>query len=482
MARDLKQIDKNRVPNGELFSYSVGLAGQNISYGYISGWIKYFCTNLLHIAPKKVGTIFFISYFWDALNDPVIGALTDRFRFKNGEKLRPYLAITPPIIGALAALMFMNVSFDETGKIFYILVIYFVWDFFYSFQDVALWGMVATSSPLSQERARVAQWVSIGAGAGGAIAGVFQMLRSILNSFGLADMQVFMICALLFGLGGEIISFTAHRIKERVRSDKSQESLWQSLSIIRYNRTLLLISLARFLTGLSLKVQNAYFFENMVSYDIASRHINGMEVEFIYGIITGLPGVFAVFFATKFAKKIGGMKKILLVAQISTIILRVISYFIGYQSIGQMVAVMLLMSVTSIPNSMLDIAHRSLTSDSIDYVEWKTGMRTEGVSFSMQNFTTKMTSAVGNYVEGALLSLLGYSSADKAAGIPQNATFKKWQWPMFMLGPVIGCVLYLAAIAFVRDDREQQARIELELSERRKLAEQAEIPAEVQKI
>ena len=221
MARDLKQIDKNRVPNGELFSYSVGLAGQNISYGYISGWIKYFCTNLLHIAPKKVGTIFFISYFWDALNDPVIGALTDRFRFKNGEKLRPYLAITPPIIGALAALMFMNVSFDETGKIFYILVIYFVWDFFYSFQDVALWGMVATSSPLSQERARVAQWVSIGAGAGGAIAGVFQMLRSILNSFGLADMQVFMICALLFGLGGEIISFTAHRIKERGRSDKS---------------------------------------------------------------------------------------------------------------------------------------------------------------------------------------------------------------------------------------------------------------------
>ena len=97
-------------------------------------------------------------------------------------------------------------------------------------------------------------------------------------------------------------------------------------------------------------------------------------------------------------------------------------------------------------------------------------------------FFIQNTAAVGNYVEGALLSLLGYSSADKAAGIPQNATFKKWQWPMFMLGPVIGCVLYLAAIAFVKDDREQQARIELELGERRKLAEQAEIPAEVQKV
>jgi len=61
---------EGKVQNRKLFHYALGLAGQNVSYGYVSGWLNYFCINLLHIDPKKVGRVFFASYFWDALNDP----------------------------------------------------------------------------------------------------------------------------------------------------------------------------------------------------------------------------------------------------------------------------------------------------------------------------------------------------------------------------------------------------------------------------
>ena len=63
---------------------------------------------------------------------------------------------------------------------------------------------------------------------------------------GLKDMTVFLIFGFVFGLGGELLSMNAYRIKELVATDPPQkESVWQSLAVIRHNPTLLLISFAR---------------------------------------------------------------------------------------------------------------------------------------------------------------------------------------------------------------------------------------------
>ncbi len=461
------------VPNNEIFALASGLTGQNLTYSYTSSWLKYFCVNILHMDPAKVGGIFSLSHIWDAINDPIVGGFVDRRNYKSGKKLRPYLLFTPPILGILVSMMFINVNFNENGKIAYILVLYFMFDLFYSFQDVSLWGMIALSSPHSQERSRVAQWVSIGAGAGGAIVGTFQQIRSILGSMGLPDVQIFLICAFVFGLGGELLSMNAYRMKERIIAEvPKEESLLSSLTVLRHNPTLLLISLARFSQGFSPKVQNAYFFENCVTLQVGNSTINGQTAEFMYGLFAGIPGALAMFFANKIADKIGGMKRILLSSQIFAIGLRVLIYFIGYNSLPKFIIMTVLTSLINLPGSMMDIAHRSLTSDSIDEVEYKTGIRSEGVSFSMQNFTTKMTSGVASVIEGQLLKRLGYDSYAKEAGLPQNDKFLKWQWPMFVLGPVVGAVLYLIIICFVKDNKDRRQEIEEALKERRRLLEE----------
>lgn len=456
------------VPNIEIFSYAAGLAGQNLTYAYVSNWLRYFCINLLHMDPVKVGTIFSASHIWDAINDPVIGAIVDRRKYKPYMKLRPYLILFPPIIGIIALSMFLNFNMSEGARIIYLLVTYFVFDFFYSFQDVSLWGMIPISSPHSEERSRVAQWVSIGAGAGNVVVGVFQQIRTMMNSAGLSDMQVFFICALIFCFGGELLSMSAYRIKERVAVPSPKgESLVQSLLVLRHNPTLIFISLARFSQGLSPKVQNAYFFENCVSLG----SMNGQSAEVLYGFCSGVLGTPVMFFSTKVAEKIGGMKKILVTSQVFSAVLRIAAFFVGYNTIPKFFIMTALMAVVNLPGLMMDIAHRSLTSDSIDEVELKTGLRTEGVSFSMQNFTTKMTSGASTLIEGFLLKHLGYDSNAKELGIPQNDRFIKWQWPMFMLGPVVGSILYLFFISFVKDNKEKKLEIERQLRERRELAD-----------
>lgn len=456
------------VANRDIFNYAIGLTGQNISYAYVSGWLRYFCVNLLHIAPKKVGMIFSASYLWDAANDPIIGAFIDRKKHRPYQKLRPYLLYLPPIIGALAALMFLNVNFDENGKIVYILVLYFIWDFFYSFQDVALWGMIALSSPHSNERARVAQWVSIGAGAGGAVAGLFQQLRSMLIAKGVSDIRIFLFFGVVFGFFGEILSMRAHKIPEQIEGGQSEKSTLKSLTILRHNPTLLLISIARLSLSICPKVQNAYFFENCVTF------MNGQQAEFLFGLFSGIPGTITILFANKIAAKIGGMKRVLLLSQFTAIAMRIIAYFVGFNSIPQFVAMNILLSIMNMPGFLMDIAHRALTSDSIDEVELKTGIRTEGVSFSMQNFITKMQGGISALIEGLILSQLGYDSIKKNAGLPQSDYFNKFQWPMFMLGPITGAVLYLIFISFVKDDKAHKNEVEKKLKERRKSLKESE--------
>lgn len=456
------------IQNRNLFAYAAGIAGQNMNYGFINGWLFYFCNNVLKISADAVGMITGISRLWDSINDPIIGALIDRHTFKKtGEKLRPYLIYLPAIIGIISLMMFKDWNLGSEKAIIYILVLYLLWDLVYSMQDVALWGMLALSSPRSEERTRAAQWTAIGVTVGGALSGLVPLVKDIaINNFGATDKSFFFGAALVLGLGGQLISMSAYKMEESVKNKKEEkESLFEAIFVLRHNKTMLLISLARILEYIKLSVPWAYFFESQVFYKVGGMEIGGGTTQFVYGLLTGAPGTFAQFAATKIVDKIGGMKRVLILAQVSSIVLRIISYFIGFKNIWNIILVAVLMGLQSIPAFMVNIAHRSLMSDSIDYVEYKTGKRTEGITFSMQNFATKVGDAIALFINGKLLTLVGYNQ--NIAMTAQNAVFMKWQWPMFILGPIVGAVLYLAVIIFVKDDDKERKFIEIELKKRR---------------
>ena len=118
----------------------------------------------------------------------------------------------------------------------------------------------------------------------------------------------------------------------------------------------------------------------------------------------------------------------------------------------------------------MDVAHRSLTSDSVDEVEVKTGIRSEGVSFSMQNFTTKFSAGVSNLIQNFFLfHVLDYvkEEGDDDYIFHQNEKFYKYQYPLFMLGPIVGALLYIFFISFVKDSDEHRSYVVEELKKRR---------------
>ncbi len=487
-----KEESDTKVANNRLLSHAAGLMGQNMAYSLVSSRLFVFLNTVLGIPAEKTGIITGVSTMWDAINDPLIGSLMDHRKHRPGYKLRPFLLWTPAIIGILVTMMFVDFGFDTNKTILYVLILYLLFDTFYSFQDIAIWGMASLSSPSSDERRRVAQWISIGAGLGGTIAGLFPMFKDMFVSGDvMSEKHTYLFFAAIFGIGGMLISMLSYRMKEKVIDTTAQDdvppaekfrAMLKSIWNLRYNKTLIIICLARIVQCFSLTLPWEYFFESEgVSYNVFGAEISGGTAQIAYGYVMGIPGAIANLFTVPVIKKLGGNKKLLVYAETAAIITRLIAFGIGandrYKNIGALLMVMATLGSSQILTNMKDIAHRSLITDSIDEMELKTGERTEAISFSMQNFVSKFTGAIPKFIQGYMLKFMGFNENITVGGKKLEGSalvraqtaprFLKYRWHQFILGPAIGSALYLMVIIFLKDDQAHIKEIERQLKEKR---------------
>jgi Na+/melibiose symporter-like transporter len=159
---------------------------------------------------------------------------------------------------------------------------------------------------------------------------------------------------------------------------------------------------------------------------------------------------------------------VLIFIQITNIIVRVIAYFIGYQG-NRLWLAMIIIGIGSIPSGAVSIAQTSIFCDSIDYMEWKTGKRTEGITFSIQTSFTKISSGITSGLATLALALLGYKAIDNADVYvgTQTAMFDKWMWPLVILTPAIASSLYIIPLLFIHYTKEERAVVESDLNARR---------------
>lgn len=80
-----KQQDTNiKVPLISKIAYGMGDVGCNFSWMFVGNFLMIFYTDVCGISMAAVSLLMLISRFWDAINDPVIGSLSDRTRSRWG--------------------------------------------------------------------------------------------------------------------------------------------------------------------------------------------------------------------------------------------------------------------------------------------------------------------------------------------------------------------------------------------------------------
>ena len=467
----------------EKISYYLGLSGQNMVYSLIGGsFFNYFLTDIALFPALAVSVMLIVMKVWDGINDPIVGSYIDKHTFKNGEKLRPFLKYTPLPVGIFTVLMFIVFSTDDDLlwlRISYFIIMYIRWDLAYTLQDVAIWGITSCVSPETNERDGFVQWArTIGSCVYSVLSvGIPMVLEMIANATGASMALMTIVFAVLFGLGGAMISLKCSAAQERVRVVKAQqqESLKESFSLLFKNKMLMLVTAANLLGSLGFGANLVtYFFKYEIPADFLGENsiIGALGLTTIYSVITGLPGFIGMIFADKLKKWFKGYVNVLIMMQAANILVRVIAFFIGYEGNNLWFALALI-GLGCIPMGANSIAQTSVFCDSIDYMEWKTGKRTEGVTFSMQTMFTKISSGIMAGLAALALHLLDYRAIDGAEVYigTQSAAFDKWIWPLVILTPAIASLLYIIPLLFIRYTPAQREKVETELAARR--AEQA---------
>lgn len=463
----------------EKVNFFTGLFGQNLVYSLVGGsFFTYFMTDIAFFPALAVSALLIVMKVWDGINDPIVGSFIDQHTFKNGEKLRPFLRYTPLPVGISTILLFFVFSTKEDLlwlRISYFVIMYICWDLAYTLQDVALWGITASVSPDSDERDVFVKWARI---IGSSVFGIFSMgipmiMEMVANAVGSSMALMTLVCAVIFGLGGAMISQRASAAQERilVAPEKQQANLWESFKLLFQNKILLLTTLANLFGALAFGNNLlTYFFKYKIPEDfIGGGLIGALGLTTICSAVVAIPGVFGMLFADKIKKACKGYINAMMLMQACNLISRVIAFFIGFEGNNIWLS-MIVIGIGNFPMGASSIAQTSVFCDSIDYMEWKTGKRTEGITFAMQTSFTKISSGITAGLATLALHLLDYKAIEDTAETfigTQSAAFEAWIWPLVILTPAVASLLYIIPLMFIRYTPEKRKQVETELRERR---------------
>ncbi len=399
----------------ENLAYGFANAGQVFGYNLVAGgYLSLFFTKVFGIPGKAVATMILVLGIWDTINDPLMGGLIDKTRTRYG-KLRPYLLIVPFPLAIATIMLFAGPEIladakTTTVKIIYMYISYFIWEFFYTIGDVPFWGMSTAISPSPSDRTRAissARFISSILGGLSTTSLVIMMDLSNNGKWNLTLSQDFLILAIIAAfMLVFLFSLAGRKTKERVVQSIKEPSVLEGFKIMLKNKPLMMIILGNVigtLTGLA-GVFQTYYYSEVLNLNSAVLWISLPGT--IFGFLTYL-------LIPKLKKKFDNRQIVMLNIIVRSIVGTVV-FFAGlkfYNSSILVISILLMIQnfIFSFFNTINSVIPTEMIGDTVDYMEWKTGERNEGVSFSVLTFVGKLSGSVSTSIGTALLPIIGLS-------------------------------------------------------------------------
>ena len=479
--------DGNLQPK-EAIAYSIAGFGQNFICTIIGSYLTVFMTDALLFgsADVMVGgvsgamAVAFLmlgTRIYDACNDPIMGSIVDRTRTKWG-KCRPYLKWMPIPIAVMTILCFCPFLQPKTVTTFVIIsVVYVIWSMVYTVVDVPYWGLstcMTNNTTIRGNVLTVARLLST-LGAGIVTVGVPIITSAVTNKYKGADGAVlpqfidanantlkwtYFICALVFTVIAIPMFYYGFRnTKERFTSTETPPSLGHNLKLLFKNRELLLVVLSGILGG----ARMVYTYTGGLYF---AKYV--LKEEGLYSLITLLvvPGgavasILVPWMTKKFTKKWAYIGVHVLGA-----VVMFAMYFIGYDANWKLVLCAIGLVLLGIPQGVNNIVTYAMIGDTVEYLEWKTGERAEGICFAMQTFINKIGMAIGAFIGVFSYSWAGINPT-AADGVYITAQGEQTLWNLLVLSGALSMVGTIIPMLFYRLTEKRQRELVKEIEERK---------------
>lgn len=380
----------------ELIFYSLGLFGLQAIIFYINSYqVEFYSGSGMIEASKMVIVTFIIlaAKLVSAIFDPLIGNLIDSKKGGKHGKLKPFIVISTIPLSILTVLIFCKVNLTGFALYAYIFVTTTLWSVAMTLGDVPSQGMSAVITPNPTERNNLIGFSgtlkSIGQAAPYVVVpAVCLCVPGGAGIEGTISTTEYLWCAIVISVLGSLMFLGIFFFnKERVPYEAERVSLKDMFGIIKNNKYLLLVVASYFL-GFARQGAMA------IQAQTANAILGGANKIIILGISTAVGTVISMAVTPILIKKFDE-KKVFIAMSIYGGVSSVLAYLVAVWTNFNLVALIATLFLMGLQFGAVNIMPMIMVADSVDYYEWKTGKRTEGVAYAVLSLCIKVTLALG---------------------------------------------------------------------------------------
>ena len=441
--------------------YGAGDAANNLAFTTATMFLLVYYTDVAGISAAAAGTLLLVVRIFDAFADVFAGRIVDRTYSKRFGKFRPFILFGSLPLLLLSVATFSVPQIGESGMLLYAYLTYAALGLAYSLVNIPYGSLAGAMTRNSGERAKLASARTVGAVVVGATLGIFvaplitpdRDLQTLFTSMTLGFVVV----------GFALYLFTFVTAKETVVRDVPRVSMRQSFSILKTNRPLLLLCLSSFvfLTGmLALSTVQLYYLRDVLHALPLYALLSIVQIVLTFGLAAFVPMI-----VRRFGKRTG------YIAGGVVMIVGGVIVFLAPPSVPWLAFGGLVLCQVGI--ALVNMLVWALEADTVEYGEWKTGVRAEGIIYALFSFTRKTGQAVGGALAAYALAFGGY-----AAGAQVQSESAEWGIRAAAgLLPAAGALIAIVIMIFYPLTDARHRQIVAEIAERR---EERGLDAEVE--
>ncbi len=500
----------------EALAYGIAGFGQNFICTIIGSYLTIFLTDALLFGADDVtiGSVtgaIAVAYLmlgtrvFDALNDPIMGSIVDKTRTKWG-KCRPYLRWMAIPIAVMTIACFLPVFEAKATSSFIIVgIIYVIWSVVYTVADVPYWGLSTCMTNDTVVRGNLLTVTRLLCTLGAGIVTVFvpiitgavtakykytaddldriavdkasqvaalmekqglseesainTFVGTVINGQELANANTlkwtYFICALVLVVSAvPMLYYGFKNTKERFTAEDNPPSFGHNLGLLFKNKELLLIVLSGVLGG----ARMVYTYTGGLYF---AKYV--LQNEGLYSLITLLvvPGGLVASLLVPWMSKKFTKKWSYIVVHLFGGVVMAVMYFVGYDAPWKLIVAAVGLVLLGIPQGVNNIITYAMIGDTVDYLEWKTGERGEGICFAMQTLINKIGMAVGAFIGVVSFSAAGINSETGVIESPETL------WNMLVLSGVISMFACAVPMFFYTITEKKQMQMVAEIEKRK---------------
>ena len=395
--------EKKLASKAAIICYSFGDIASQFVWTFVGSYLTIFYTDVVGLLPAAVSVIMLVARIWDAINDPMMGAIAERTRSKWG-RFRPWIAFGCPVLAVFGVLTFTNpFSGTSSAGVIWAAVTYILAGMVYTATNIPYSAMAAVMTEDADQRNKITTSRNIGMNIGMTIVqfcSPILLLAFSAKGAEVADSRGYMWTAILYGIVSIPLFlgvFFTSRENVMPVGEPKKFSFSETIKNLVQNKYLMIISLV-------MAVQMTAFMGRIavcaywVIYCLGSFRM--------ISIIMTLPtllGIVGSFFVPAAARKFG-KRQVLMFSMAAQAVGLLVMYLAPFDNMTMVMVGNVIFGIFNVGMPMT----LSMVADSVDYMELKTGVRTDGTAYATYGLATKLGNALGGALGVLIMAGFGY--------------------------------------------------------------------------